>query len=118
MLRAMYPFKKTHPTSLSFNQGDIFVELAGAASDKNWHYVMSSTGEVGYVPKVRLFITFSSDQKSKKIREFKTTHQAPANGLSLFSRILARYCFCDGRTDTTCENNDHLFVGQFCNSST
>ena len=21
----------------------------------------------------------------------------------------AHFCFCDGRTDTLCENNDHLF---------
>ncbi len=25
----MYPFKKTHPTSISFGQGELFVELAG-----------------------------------------------------------------------------------------
>ena len=23
--------------------------------------------------------------------------------------VVARFCFCDGRTDTLCENNDHLF---------
>ena len=29
LLRSMYPFKKTHPTSISFGQGELFVELAG-----------------------------------------------------------------------------------------
>jgi hypothetical protein len=54
MYRALYPFKKTHPTSLSFGQGDLFVELTGASADKNWHYVLASNGEAGYIPKVEL----------------------------------------------------------------
>ena len=29
LLTALYPFKKTHPTSLTFAQGDIFIELPG-----------------------------------------------------------------------------------------
>ena len=57
------------------------------------------------------------------------TLQAPTNRWSLFSRMVSVvlfsgprrlrcsvYIFCDGRTDTMCENNDHLFghglVGQ------
>ena len=51
MLRALYPFKKTHPTSLGFGQGDVFVELSGASNDKNWHYAMANNGESGYIPK-------------------------------------------------------------------
>lgn len=54
MLRALYPFKKTHPTSLTFSQGDLFVELPGASGDKNWHYVLDANGAAGYVPKVRI----------------------------------------------------------------
>ena len=57
--------------------------------------------------------------------DFRVTHQAPANRWSLFSRMVSfvakilfyeRFYFCDGRTDTMCKNNDHIFgpglVGQ------
>ena len=69
-----------------------------------------------------------------KSSEFKMTHPSPANRWSLFSRmvfvvlfpgldvgVVMRFYFCDnlrtdGRTDTLCDNNDHLFgrglVGQ------
>lgn len=36
MYKALYSFKKTHPTSLSFTENDIFLELPGASGDKNW----------------------------------------------------------------------------------
>ena len=29
LLRSLYSFKKTHPTSLNFAQGDLFIELPG-----------------------------------------------------------------------------------------
>ena len=29
LLRSLYSFKKTHPTSLTFTQGDLFIELPG-----------------------------------------------------------------------------------------
>lgn len=29
LLRSLYSFKKTHPTSLTFSQGDLFIELPG-----------------------------------------------------------------------------------------
>ena len=67
-----------------------------------------------------------------KSEEIWVTHQAPANRWSLFScmmSIVARFfsfsgprrcsafCFCNGRTDTLPDNNDHLFgrgqVGQY-----
>lgn len=51
MYRALYAFKKTHPTSLSFNENDLFVELPGASADKNWHYVVNASGQSGYVPR-------------------------------------------------------------------
>ncbi len=54
MLRALYSFKKTHPTSLSFSAGDLFVELptGRSAEDKNWHYVLAlEVCEAGYVPR-------------------------------------------------------------------
>ena len=54
-----------------------------------------------------------------KSGDFRVTHQALANRWSLFSdmaSVIARFYFCDRRTDTMCENNDHLFgsglVGQ------
>ncbi|TRY70898.1 hypothetical protein TCAL_02794 [Tigriopus californicus] len=56
MLRALYPFKKTHPTSLSFTQGDLFVELPGAANDKNWFYVMDGNAGAGYIPRNYVFL--------------------------------------------------------------
>ena len=36
MYKALYSFKKTHPTSLSFTENDLFIELPGASGDKNW----------------------------------------------------------------------------------
>eukprot|EP00095_Tigriopus_kingsejongensis_P003296 snap_masked-scaffold355_size198070-processed-gene-0.1 protein:Tk03296 transcript:snap_masked-scaffold355_size198070-processed-gene-0.1-mRNA-1 annotation:"nck-interacting protein with sh3 domain isoform x1" len=56
MLRALYPFKKTHPTSLSFHQGDLFVELPGATNDKNWFYVMDANAAAGYIPRNYVFV--------------------------------------------------------------
>ena len=51
MYRALYPFQKTHPTSLSFAQGDVFLSLPGARSDKNWHFVLDQKGIKGFVPR-------------------------------------------------------------------
>ena len=76
-------------------------------------------------PQIKIY-----ESKSNKSGEFKMTHQATANRLSLFSsmesvilftgpcrqRCRAFIYFCDSRTDTMCENNDHPFgrglVGQ------
>ena len=53
--------------------------------------------------------------KANKSGDFRVTHQATANRWSLSAHmvsIVARFCFCDGRTDgrtdTLSENNDHL----------
>ena len=51
MYKALFPFQKTHPTSLSFAQGDIFIGLPGARSDKNWHFVLDQKGCKGFVPR-------------------------------------------------------------------
>ena len=51
MYRALYPFQKTHPTSLTFGHGDVFVELPGARPDKNWHFVLDKKGNKGFVPR-------------------------------------------------------------------
>ena len=51
MYRALYPFQKTHPTSLSFEKDDIFLSLPGARSDKNWHFVIDQKGLKGFVPR-------------------------------------------------------------------
>ena len=60
-------------------------------------------------------------RSENKSGDFRVTHQATANNRwSLFScmvSFVARFHFVtDGRTDTMCENNDHLFgrglVGQ------
>lgn len=55
MLRALYSFKKTHPTSLTFTQSDLFVELPMTSADKNWYYVMDGQAVAGYVPKNYVF---------------------------------------------------------------
>ena len=55
MLRALYSFKKTHPTSLTFTQNDLFVELPMTSVDKNWYYVMDGQAVAGYVPKNYVF---------------------------------------------------------------
>ena len=51
MYRALYPFQKTHPTSLSFEKNDVFLSLPGANSDKNWHCVLDQKGFKGFVPR-------------------------------------------------------------------
>ncbi len=51
MYKALFSFKKTHPSSLTFSENDQFIELPGAAGDKNWYYVINWNGTSGYVPK-------------------------------------------------------------------
>ena len=51
MYKALFPFQKTHPTSLSFVAGDIFLSLPGARADKNWHFVVDQKGCKGFVPR-------------------------------------------------------------------
>ena len=61
-----------------------------------------------------------TDKSENKSSELKMTHQATANRWPLSAHMMtgvaALFCFSDGRTDTTHENNDHLFgrglVGQ------
>jgi hypothetical protein len=51
MYKALYTFKKTHPTSLGFDENEEFLELPGAAGDKNWYYVVNFGGIAGYIPR-------------------------------------------------------------------
>uniref|UniRef100_A0A0K2V8L6 SH3 domain-containing protein n=1 Tax=Lepeophtheirus salmonis TaxID=72036 RepID=A0A0K2V8L6_LEPSM len=55
ILKALYPFKKTHESSISFEGGDIVLELEEKLTpkekDMNWIYVIHSSGTIGYVPK-------------------------------------------------------------------
>ena len=51
MFKALYAFKKTHPSSLGFEDSEVFIELPGAGNDKNWHYVVNTNGQAGYIPK-------------------------------------------------------------------
>ena len=56
--------------------------------------------------------SLSPKTKHYKSADLRVTHQAPANKWSLFSCMVAvvvRICFCDERTDTLREYNDHLF---------
>jgi len=51
LYRALYSFKKTHPSSLGFEENEEFIELPGASEDKNWYYSISSQGKAGYIPR-------------------------------------------------------------------
>jgi len=51
MYKALFSFKATYASALSFKETEIFVELSGGKSDKNWYFVASQDGESGYVPR-------------------------------------------------------------------
>ena len=51
MFKALFAFKKTHPSSIGFDENEEFIGLPGASTDKNWHYVIDTNGTAGYVPK-------------------------------------------------------------------
>jgi len=65
LYRALYSFKKTHPSSLGFEESEEFIELPGASEDKNWYYAISSKGKAGYIP--RNYV----EKKETTIEEFK-----------------------------------------------
>jgi len=63
--RALYSFKKTHPSSVGFEESEDFIELPGASEDKNWYYAISSQGKAGYIP--RNYV----EKKETTLEEFK-----------------------------------------------
>ena len=65
LYKALYSFKKTHPSSLGFEESEEFIELPGASEDKNWYYAISSKGKAGYIP--RNYV----EKKETTIEEFK-----------------------------------------------
>ena len=67
MFKALFPFKKTHPTSLGFNENEDFIELPGASNDKNWYYVINVNGLSGYIPK-----NYVERKKDVTLEDFKT----------------------------------------------
>ena len=68
MFKALYAFKKTHPSSLGFEDHEIFIELPGAGGDKNWYYVINTNGQAGYVPK-----NYVEKKDNVTVEEFKQT---------------------------------------------
>lgn len=51
VLRALYSFKASYAAALSFQEGELFVELDRTKSDRNWYYVTSACGQPGFVPR-------------------------------------------------------------------
>ena len=52
LYKSLYSFKASYSSALSFQEGDLFVELSGGGKqDRNWYFVASSDGEAGYVPR-------------------------------------------------------------------
>lgn len=58
--KALYNFKASYNSALSFKEGELFVELSesGCKPDRNWYFVASTDGSVGYVP--RNYVTQTS----------------------------------------------------------
>ena len=69
MFKALYTFKKTHSTSISFEENDLFLELPGASGDKNWNYVINTHGQTGYVPKNYVEKKETTKEDFKKVAE-------------------------------------------------
>jgi len=51
MYKALYKYKATYPSALSFSVSEVFVEVAGATTDHNWYYVVNSVGKSGFIPR-------------------------------------------------------------------
>ena len=53
LLKSLYTFKAAYKSTLSFKEEELFVDLAlsGVEEDRNWYYVVSGSGNVGYVPR-------------------------------------------------------------------
>ena len=51
--KALYNFKASYSSALSFKEGELFVELSdsGCKQDRNWYFVASTDGSAGYVPR-------------------------------------------------------------------
>lgn len=73
MYRALYAFKKTHQTSLGFEENEEFMELPGASEDKNWYYAINKEGLAGYIPRnyVEKKTDITADEVKKKAEAVK-----------------------------------------------
>ena len=82
MFRSLYHFKKTHPTSIGFEENENFIELPGATGDKNWYYVVNSNGQAGYIPKNYV-------EKNTKLNadEFKTVAEGIKERVKVISTL-------------------------------
>ena len=58
--KALYNFKASYNSALSFKEGALFVELSDSElkQDRNWYFVASTDGSAGYVP--RNYVTQTS----------------------------------------------------------
>ena len=52
LYKSLYSFKASYNSALSFQEGEIFVELSeNGKKDRNWYFVASNDGRSGYVPR-------------------------------------------------------------------
>ena len=73
MYKSLYSFKATYASALSFKEGEVFVELSGGKSDKNWYFVANSEGQPGYVPRNYMSeISLSSAETYAHVNEVLT----------------------------------------------
>ena len=58
--KALYNFKASYNSALSFKEGELFVELSDSElkQDRNWYFVARTDGSAGYVP--RNYVTQTS----------------------------------------------------------
>lgn len=82
MYKALYAFKKTHPTSLGFEENEQFIELPGASGDKNWYYVVNGGGVAGYIPK-----NYVSKRDPLTIEEFKKFAEATKDNVKALKSL-------------------------------
>eukprot|EP00090_Calanus_glacialis_P001892 TRINITY_DN11412_c0_g1_i1.p1 TRINITY_DN11412_c0_g1~~TRINITY_DN11412_c0_g1_i1.p1 ORF type:complete len:663 (-),score=127.20 TRINITY_DN11412_c0_g1_i1:157-2145(-) len=73
MYKSLYSFKATYASALSFKEGEVFVELSGGKSDKNWYFVASPDGQSGYIPRNYMSeISLSSAETYAHVNEVLT----------------------------------------------
>lgn len=82
MFRALYAFKKTHQTSLGFDENEEFMELPGASEDKNWYYVINKEGQAGYIPR-----NYVEKRNGISAEDYKKKAEAVKEKVKLLSAI-------------------------------
>ena len=65
---------------LGFEENDEFIGLPGAAADKNWYYVVTKSGNAGYIPK-----NYVEQRKDLTLEEFKREAEAIKERIKVLS---------------------------------